>query len=118
MTQSELEACFKLLRSYWPGEWDEARYLVWAEAFYGLDFDTVRDAIVTMGRREDYPTVAKFLALVTSRQDRDGYFAEGSGLLREWSEIRCELGEPPASREAVVVSLAEARKALRRTEAS
>lgn len=111
MNRAELEGCFKLLRSYWPGEWDEARYLVWAHAFDGLDSCAVRDAIVAMGNTERYPTVAAFRE---ATREQTAFFAPGTGKLRDWDEIKAELEtEPKADTEAAVVHLSEMRKRLR-----
>lgn len=111
LTQAELEGCFKLLRSYWPGDWDEARYLVWAHAFDGLDADHVRNSIIAMANTEKFPTVAAFRQ---ATREATAFFAPGTGKLRDWDEIKGELeAEPTADTEAAVIHLAEMRKRLR-----
>lgn len=111
LTQEELQGCFKLLRSYWPGDWDEARYLVWAHAFEGLDAGHVRDAIIGMANTERYPTVAAFRQ---ATREQTAFFSLGTGPLRDWDDIKGEL-EQPAERDAdaAVIHLAEMRKRLR-----
>lgn len=106
MNESELEGCFKLLRAYWPTEWDEARYLVWADAFDGYPAQEVADAIRAMSRSERFPTVAAFMEqLADIRRPRGPY-------LPEW--IPTPKAIPTQSeKEAVIVHMEAARNALR-----
>lgn len=111
MTEAELKVLFRLLRGYWPGEWDETRYAVWGEAFTGLTFDTAVAAMKELGRTEDFPTVARFLRIaggvrpagVISEGDRR--FLPGTGWITEPAEL--ETG-------GAVVHIDEARRALKR----
>jgi hypothetical protein len=106
MTEEELKGCFKLLRSYWPGEWDEARYVVWADAFDDYSAQDVADAIRAMSRLERFPTVAAFIdAVADVRRPRGPY-------LPEW--IPAPKALPTESeREAVIVHMEAARAAIR-----
>jgi hypothetical protein len=116
MTPTELDTCLRLLEAYWPGEWDEARCLVWAQAFGDGTATAVRDAIVSLGRTAKFPTVAEFLELLGNGvRVRDGeMFMPGTG----WVKMLTASTERPEMGEAAVVQLAAARKRLRRDEAS
>lgn len=85
MTQTELEGCFRLLRAYWPGEWDDARYMVWAEAFQNIDYPETRQALIAMGHNENFCSVAKFFTYLRphNKPDPRGRFSPGAGWLPE-----------------------------------
>lgn len=114
MAEHELEGCFKLLRAYWPGEWDEARYMVWAEAMQDYPFDVCRTAIVQMGRTERFPNVSTFLQVVANSKTcpQRGRFIPGTG----WAKVHQSLEagtQRPAAEEAFVVDFAAMRAKLR-----
>lgn len=114
MNETELEGCFKLLRAYWPGEWDEARYMVWAEALQDYPFDVCRNAIVHMGRTERWPSVSTFLEVVTNTLTcpERGRFIPGTG----WAKVHDSLEAGTArhtGRQAPVVDFASMRAKLR-----
>jgi hypothetical protein len=114
MTAPQLETCFTMLRSYWPGEWDENRYLIWAEAFNDLDYDTAVGAVKAMGRTAKYPTVAELLQHTTRPtntviDDDDRMFLPGTGWINK--------PKPPAELEegdAQVIDLTELRREMHR----
>lgn len=84
MDANELQGCFKLLRAYWPGEWDEARYMVWADAFGAAPAERVRDALVELGKTAKFPTVAEFVELLRASAPRSTtFFAPGTGWMAE-----------------------------------
>lgn len=117
MNQDELEGCFKLLRAYWPGEWDEARYMVWAEAFQDFTFDQTRSALVTLGRESKWAAVSEFLriahaAVAEERRRERGTFLPGTG----WVKYMDALSEPRPEHEAVVLHLEAIRRRLAQPE--
>lgn len=120
MTKDELAGCMKLLRSYWPGEWDEARYAVWLEAFKDLSAVEAQAGLVALGRTAKFPTVAEFLQLVRENasgviRGQRGMFLPGTGWVNEYKPRRALPGET-TSPEQVVIHIAEARARLRRAK--
>lgn len=116
MNQDELEGCFKLLRAYWPGEWDEARYMVWAEAFQDFSFDQTRSALVTLGRESKWAAVSEFLriahaAVAEEKRREKGTFLPGTG----WVKYMDSIAAARPDKDAVVVNIAELRRALEAT---
>lgn len=112
MDGDQLEGCFQLLRAYFPGDWDEARCLVWAEAFQDITFDHCRNALVAMGRTAKYPTVAAFLECRDAPDaDPRGRFMTGTGWVKPYELATGS--DRPADRDAVVLSLADMRRQLR-----
>lgn len=89
MEARQLEGCFALLRAYWDRDWNEERLIVWAEAFTEFEVADVRDALVEMGRTEEFPSVAKFRAIARSVRtkrtlaERGMRHIPGTGFVRE-----------------------------------
>jgi len=82
MNQTELDGAFRLLEAYWPGTWDEARCMVWADAFRDRDASVVGAAIREMGQRTKFPTVAEFNEVAAGiAPDHGPHFSLGSGYL-------------------------------------
>lgn len=101
MTNDEFLGVAKMLRAYWPGEWDEARYAVWLDAMAHLSGPVAVEAVRRMGAVERFPSVAAF-----------------NDQLREVNpsrpvEYRRELAAPRSDPEKVKGYFAEARQKLR-----
>lgn len=100
MTFEEIDGCFRLLRAYWPGEWDEARHAVWGEAFADLSHNEAQQAIMAMGRNEQFCSVATFLNYVKADigPDPRGTFLMGTGWVKEMVRSPRQVGPAAEAR--------------------
>jgi hypothetical protein len=89
MNADELQACLRMLRAYWPSDWDDARQTVWIDALLELPAREATAAIRELGRSATYPTVAEFLRIAGRTEPGvgetqvvgDAIFLPGSGWL-------------------------------------
>lgn len=120
MNLDEAGHCVKWLAAAYGGEWDETRVVVWVDTLLPLEVERAQEAVKALTRTEDYPTIARFLALYGQGNagqvvcDGDRRFSPGIG----WLGGAPEPAELEEGSDPVVVSMAKAREAIRRKKES
>jgi hypothetical protein len=117
MNADELQGCLRMLRAYWPSDWDEARQTVWIDALVDLPPEVATAALRELGRSSTYPTVAEFLTLAGVTHDGevqvvgDAMFVPGTGWLggKAPAADRPLALESPAGRDEALAVLRAAR---------